>query len=298
MKNMVIKVDANSVFFKYVKDEEIVELFKKLNFIFVFLKKLLHKICKSSIILFYGNWKKKLEKVENIIIFDGAYSPILTNYIKRKNEHCTIHLYFYNVITNIDFLYDDNIDYVWSFDKSDVEKYNLLYNSTLFSKNIDLGQSNHSYDISFLGLAKNRLKDINEFQEICKSLNIITNFHVISKYKDQIQYSTYLQWVNQSKAILDITNGTQEGLTLRFMEGLFLEKKIITNNKKIVQYDFYDKNNIFILGVDNLKNLNHFINSDYKKIDDQIIDYYDYYNWKKRFFDIEKKQVNKGDNYV
>ena len=52
------------------------------------------------------------------------------------------------------------------------------------------------------------------------------------------------------------------------MEALFFEKKLITNNASVRDYDFYDKNNIFIYGVDD--DLNSFMSLSYKKIDDSI----------------------------
>ena len=89
--------------------------------------------------------------------------------------------------------------------------------------------------------------------------------------------------IKYSKCILDVGNNDNAGLTVRVMESLFLEKKLITNYKNIVKYDFYNKNNIFIIGVDNLEQIKDFINSPYEKIDSEKIKYYDFESWLKRF---------------
>ena len=86
-----------------------------------------------------------------------------------------------------------------------------------------------------------------------------------------------------SKSILDIVNPNQSGLTLRVMESLFFKKKLITNNLFISEYDFYNSQNIFILGKDREEDLHDFINSNYIDVDDSIVTSYDYHNWVKRF---------------
>ena len=113
--------------------------------------------------------------------------------------------------------------------------------------------------------------------------NIKTNIILIKNEKDYLDYTKYLEMLAESKVLLDYNAYNQVGLSLRTMESLFFEKKIITSNKNIKKYDFYNKNNVFILGEDNMKNLNRFINSPYKKIDKKIIEYYDFDNWIKRF---------------
>ena len=88
----------------------------------------------------------------------------------------------------------------------------------------------------------------------------------------------------ESKALLEIVKEDVSGITLRALEGIFFGKKLITNNKFIKMYDFYNPNNIFILEDDNLSNLKNFISSKYEPIDKTIIDYYDFEEWVNRFY--------------
>lgn len=55
--------------------------------------------------------------------------------------------------------------------------------------------------------------------------------------------------------------------------------------KDIANYDFYRKENVFIIGKDDYKDLPKFLNTPYKKIPKKIVDYYDYHNWIKRFYE-------------
>jgi hypothetical protein len=50
-----------------------------------------------------------------------------------------------------------------------------------------------------------------------------------------------------SRIIIDIQHPKQTGLTMRTIEMLGLKKKLITTNKDVVDYDFYDEKNIFII---------------------------------------------------
>ena len=54
---------------------------------------------------------------------------------------------------------------------------------------------------------------------------------------------------------------------------------MITNNKNIVKYPFYNKNNIFIIGNDNIQELNDFLNTDFQENNDDILYKYSYNNW-------------------
>jgi hypothetical protein len=80
----------------------------------------------------------------------------------------------------------------------------------------------------------------------------------------------------KSKALLDLVQENQNGLTWRPIEAMYYRKKLITNYENIRQYDFYRKENIFILGKDDLSTLNLFINSEYADLPVEIVNRYTY----------------------
>jgi hypothetical protein len=51
----------------------------------------------------------------------------------------------------------------------------------------------------------------------------------------------------RSNAVIDIQHPDQAGLTMRSIEMLGLQKKLITTNENIVNYDFFDKRNILVI---------------------------------------------------
>ena len=58
--------------------------------------------------------------------------------------------------------------------------------------------------------------------------------------------------LKQSKTVVDIQHPKQSGLTMRTIEMLGANKKMITTNADIQNYDFYHPNNICIVDRNNV----------------------------------------------
>ena len=94
------------------------------------------------------------------------------------------------------------------------------------------------------------------------------------------------QHYQNSKAILDLMREGQYGLSFRIFEAMAMEKKIVTNNPEIRNYNFYNPNNILVLEED-FSNLNRdFFETPYEKLSKEIYDYYTLENWVDRVFDL------------
>lgn len=282
-KILYLKEDNQSVFLKYIDNQKMCKYYK-LNSKNIVLK-VLKKIGHASIL--WGDWKNKVKDCELVILGENGYFPSISKYIKKNNPNCKIILYFWNILKEqksySKLLDDKNIDEFWTFDKIDAKKYNMKYNPQFYTKNVKIKKNNNKYDVLFLGRAKTRKNELMNIEEEFRKYGINTNFKVIEKEKDYVAYDDYLDMLSESKCVLDYNQEGQVGLSLRPMEALFLRKKLITNNSDIKNYDFYDDNNIFILGENNIKELKEFINKPYKKINQDIIDYYDFEQWLKRF---------------
>lgn len=245
----------------------------------------LFKLLKKVKISILGKWKNEINKYDKFIIFESLYNEKVAKKIKRTKKENKVIVYFWNYIddNNKYILNDKNIDEFWTFDKNDAKKYNMKYNSQFYTKNVKIQDEQNKYDVLFLGRPKTRKKDIVDLEKKLKEEGIQTNFKIIENEKDYVSYDEYLKMIAESKCILDYNQEGQVGLSLRPMEALFLERKLITNNTDIKNYDFYNHDNIFILGEDNINEIKEFINKPYKKIDQDIIDYYDFDQWLNRF---------------
>ena len=239
--------------------------------------------------VFFGAWKFIIKKYDYVIVGENGYSKKISEFIKKKNPNCKIIMYYWNVLNEEykKILDDKNIDEFWTFDKQDAKRYGLKYNPQFYTKAINLKKNDIEKDLVFLGRAKNRKNDLLKLQVQLEDKGIISEFVISEKEKDIMPYDKYLTLISKSRCILDYNDEGQTGLTLRPMEALFFKKKLITNNKDIINYDFYNPNNIFVLGLDNIDDIKEFIEKEYEEIDEKIIDYYDFEQWLKRF---EEKQ--------
>jgi hypothetical protein len=80
--------------------------------------------------------------------------------------------------------------------------------------------------------------------------------------------------------ILEIMQEGQVGMTLRSLEALVLNKKLITNNINIVNDELYHPNNVYILGYDNkYSSIKEFLNAPFTEWDEELIKKHDIHSW-------------------
>jgi len=114
-----------------------------------------------------------------------------------------------------------------------------------------------------------------------------TGSTLIEFRKKPISNEAVLNEYKKSKVIIDLMREGQEGLSFRIFEAMALEKKIITDNPSIIDYDLYATQNILYIDK-NLSNLDlSFFNSPYKKISDDIYERYTLDTWLKKIFNLK-----------
>ena len=216
-------------------------------------------------------WKRKIKKINNWIIFyDSNQAKLICEYIKRYNP--TAHVYAYS--WDIKFIpqKDSCFNGIGTFDLMQAKTYNIAFYSQFYSYSkkfhhfIKPIQSNFSF--VFLGRKKNRYNTIIKTKQLCDSVDKNSYWKIINDTEPGIRYIDYLGIIYNCKCIIDIVIDGQSGLSLRVMEALFFNKKLITNNKHISKMDFYNPNNIFILDID--KELNSFMEKQYQTVPDSI----------------------------
>lgn len=245
-------------------------------------------------------WKKKLDDYGVVVFFDSDVTFAVLKWMKKHYKNKRIILYYRNNIKSVEkriqprALRKLNIE-LWSYNVKNCFEYNMSYNPQVLPRQFfEKAPDNEIvYDIVFLGYAKKRGRDIELLQRKFQMANLVTFFYVPDMPQlidnkcttnGKLEYSEYIQIISKSKAILDLVSETNYGLTLRPIEAIFAEKKIITNYANIVDYDLYDKSNIFILNENLLlNNLIDFLSTPYKKINEETINFYDINSWQNRF---------------
>jgi hypothetical protein len=247
--------------------------------------------------IWYESWFNQLDRFEVVIVPATIITLPVVRDIRKKNPALRLIVWYWNPVEkSVNPNSYSSLDCeLWSFDENDCKTYNLKHNtqyycSTFVDTSVTFEQSK---DILFVGADKGRFESLLDYKLMFERMGLNTDFHITSnrktplskrKYLDrQLPYHKVLEKINRSSSILDFVSENQYGLTLRPMEAIFHKKKLITNNIEIDKYDFYDKDNIFILGKDELSSLQEFINSPYINLDRSIIDKYEFDNWLSRF---------------
>lgn len=94
---------------------------------------------------------------------------------------------------------------------------------------------------------------------------------------------------SDSKIIIDIHHPGQKGLTMRTLEVIGLQRKLITTNEDVVHYDFFNPSNILVIDRYNPVIPDSFINSEYSPLDCDILNSYSLRTWVCKVFDCTPK---------
>lgn len=194
---------------------------------------------------------KKVAREDEVIFIIYAriyeYSGTLVlKYLKKKYPKSKFVIYFGDVmnsysIYSIDRMRKDFSE-IFTFDKSEAEKYNFKFLQEPFSF-VDYGRFDNEYDITFVGAAKNRLDEIYLAYEKAKNLGFKNDFHIFNvsdpemKYKDEISFNKWMPFsevmehVLKSKAIFEVVQKDGFSPTTRYAEALLYKKYLITNCK-------------------------------------------------------------------
>ena len=92
--------------------------------------------------------------------------------------------------------------------------------------------------------------------------------------------------------MIDFVNNIHSGLSFRIFESIFYQKKLITNNAEITNYDIYHEDNIFIWDGKNIdfESLKSFLEKPYHILPSDIANKYSFKNWYSLILGIDKYQ--------
>ena len=184
-------------------------------------------------------------------------------------------------------------DKFFVFDKNDVDEKKNIFFLTNFFFNFEEEKTQPiiKNDVFYIGTyVEQRFKTLKEFSAILSLKKISQKILLFSWDKREpegeinftnqfLTYDENMSWVKSSKALLDLKLKEHNGLSFRFFEALKYEKKLITDNPDVKNYDFYRQENIFIIGEDSEGNLNNFIENPYQEIPAEIKNKYSFESW-------------------
>lgn len=145
-------------------------------------------------------------------------------------------------------------DQIFSFDPGDCKKFGFEFKSNFYS------YENYTSEVRYQVY---NLSSLDERQRITEEIAIeLENLELSYLFKgfkkktfksnyirptQKISYQEMLDEASYCNVLLDVTKPGQTGLSLRPFEALGLNKKLITTNAAIRDYDFYDPHNIMVV---------------------------------------------------
>ncbi len=259
----------------------------------------------------YNKIAKEIEQLQEVdyslTIRADLFSPSLIHKIKniaKKNyAYQWDGLSVFEGITPLIPLFDK----FYVFDKNDVVKGKTFPTTNFYFDSFDnlFEEKEPEYDFFYIGSYDKRVNDLLAICDYLYSENYKLNIilRITKKNKNDLKTRPYITFITETTSYLENLNKVantkflidlkqdatlHQGLSLRIFDALGHDKKIITTNQIIKNYDFYDAQNIFYLNESHdLSNIANFLNSPYKEIDSSIKKKYSFTNWIKYILEID-----------
>lgn len=197
---------------------------------------------KEKYILLFNEWHPALNNLKFFEWLKKKYDVkivlVIRNMIYNKNHPEVRNVSIYKLKNIFNLIVTD--------EKIDADLYNLYFLPDPFSI-ITHKKAQCKNDLCFIGLDKGRKKLLKEIASSALKNDIKYNIKIIGKGKDAIieytDYQPYLDLIKQdmqSNCILEVLQPGQECFTLRLQEAVCLGKKLLTNNKNVVNEKYYN----------------------------------------------------------
>lgn len=258
---------------------------QKNNYLYRSIRKLHLSSCIGGKSVWFADWLNYIDEYDTIIMGETGNTYNVAQYIKTHYPHKRVIIWFRNSISHSvsPEKFKKDICEVWSFDKSDCDKYGLKFNPQFYMHSPQYQERECEYDAIFVGKDKGRLNEILELEKLMISKGLRTKFCIVGYNSQYMPYSEILEYISKSKAIIDIQGEWQNGITLRPLEALFYKKKLITNSADVLSSDYYHSDNVYLLGKDS-RDMQQFIESSLADIPLSVIHQYDLEGWVERFY--------------
>ena len=186
------------------------------------------------------------------------------------------------------------------FDPEDYNRYKYQYPNLLLCTNFYFDASEektlvNKNEVMYVGVyIQNRidslLKIVNklsEYTQLSLNINLFNrgkdplHHPYITFFSKGISYTQYLNFTKKAAILLDIKTIEHSGLSFRTFEAIKYEKKLITDNLSVKQYDFYHPNNFYVFEDDNFEGLTEFLENEYMPLAKNIKEKYSFESWVK-----------------
>lgn len=199
-----------------------------------------------------------------------GFAPMDIEYLKRiRREHNVRYILFTQDAWD-DLNYAENnryyeeklhFDLIITLDNTDADKYGFLYSDHHYSMLTDNKSEKTDYDLYFIGINKGRYNKLLNIFQYLDAHGVSTCYRiadvpaseqeyqdkiVYTSYRDRVSYPDVVKGIKAANCILEVLIDVQTGASLRYYEAVCYNKKLLTNNKNVVNLPFYDPDYIHI----------------------------------------------------
>jgi len=218
--------------------------------------------------------------------------------VKQYTKQYYAYLYDSTKRFSIDHLPKETFDKIFSFDDEDVKKHNYipLCNYIYLPKKDIKPITEFDYNAFIVISADERLATLNKIAAkmqqlqlktkfIVQSVKTITNIHEsIEVSRQEIRHDQLMEYMDQSQVYVDLVRHGHNGLSFRVFEALAYQKKLITTNAAIKNYDFYNPDNILVIDPENISIDTTFFTTPYIPLPESVYDNYTINSWVNKVF--------------
>lgn len=185
-------------------------------------------------------------------------------------------------------LFDD----FYVFDKTDLSISSQLKHTTNFYfDDISSEAPIIPNSVFFVGTyMKDRVFLLNKIVEKIEENNLISNIYLISKQRKELHHNFKIRSksfsfkesilkMQTAEYLIDLHNPIHNGLSFRTFESIGYQKKLITNNILVKEYDFYNPKNIYVIEGDSFEGFETFVKTPYEPIEATIREKYSFSGW-------------------
>jgi hypothetical protein len=194
-------------------------------------------------------------------------------------------------------------DQAFSFDPHSTRDYGMTFRPLFFLDDYrQTSMPEVAYDLSFIGtIHADRYAIINQLKAtLPPNINCFWYLYLQAEWvywafrvlKPSMRYAKKSEFrfrplekkavrkvFSQTLAVVDIEHPNQRGLTMRTFEALGAGKKLITTNRNILEYDFYNENNICVIDRNTPRIPDEFLASPYQPLPTDLYEKYSIWAW-------------------
>lgn len=248
-------------------------------------ERILRELCFKSSILpnMWFNKKVIQESPRYVVVIDPLITKKYLKWLHVLFPHAQLNFVYANIVGHAKHLYPKDIPpyyRIWTYNEVDSKKYGIrLYHTNPYFRSFIREKKEPEYDVIYVGADKGRGDYLVALEKEFNRMGLKTKFIITADsklakkkayYHHPVPYTYILDLLSKSKAVLNVPIGDLRGITMRDLESIFFNIKLITTSQYIKCTDFYNPHNIFILNEENVAEIRQFMSIPLKPVPDII----------------------------